>query len=93
MNQEAGGHVLHLSGDIDAPVVEKLSTDHSLDGLRIIAVDVGELDYIDSTGLTFLVRWAKAAQKDGRPAEIRRTTHRFDRVLEVTGLTSLFAGN
>jgi anti-anti-sigma factor len=93
VNPEAGGHVLHLSGDIDALVVDKLSSDYGLDGLRIIAVDVSELRYIDSSALTFLVRWAMDARREGRPAEIRRATHRFYRVLEVAGLTSLFAVN
>jgi anti-anti-sigma factor len=85
-----GGHILHLTGDIDAPVVEKLSSDHDPDGLRILAVDVGDLRYIDSSGLTFLVRWAQDARRDGRPAEIRRATQRFGRILEVAGLTALF---
>lgn len=86
----ADGHVLYLSGDVDAFVVNQLNGEHSLDGLRIVAVDVGALRYIDSTGLTFLVRWAQEARRDGRRAEIRHSTHRFDRVLDVAGLTALF---
>ena len=82
--------MLHLCGDIDGSVVDEFTADQRLDGLQVIAVDVAELAYIDSTGLAFLVQWAKDCRTDGRPAEIRRTTLRFDRVLEITGLTSVF---
>jgi anti-anti-sigma factor len=88
--EEAGGQVLHLSGDVDAPVLQQLAREHAVDRLRILAVDVGELAYIDSAGLSFLARWAQAARADGRPAEIRRATSRFERVLELSGLTPLF---
>ena len=87
----AGGHVLHLSGDIDAAAVERASCAVGrLEGLAVVAVDVGDLGYIDSTGLAFLVRWAKESRRSGRPPEILRTTDRFERVLELTGLGSIF---
>jgi anti-sigma B factor antagonist len=93
VHREADGHVLHLSGDVDALVLDKLTSDHGLNELRIVAIDVGELRYIDSTALTFLVRWAQDVRRHGRAAEIRRTTKRFERVLEVAGLTPLFVVN
>jgi anti-anti-sigma factor len=90
VTSETGGHVLHLSGDIDAAVVDEFVHGGRLEGLTVVAVDVGDLGYIDSTGLAFLVRWAKEALRSGRPPEIRRTTERFERVLELTGLGSVF---
>jgi anti-anti-sigma factor len=90
VQDEAEGHVLRLTGDVDAPVLQQLAREHAMDRLRILAVDVGELAYIDSAGLSFLARWAQAARADGRPAEIRRATSRFERVLELSGLTPLF---
>jgi anti-anti-sigma factor len=90
VKREADGHVLYLTGDVDAPVVKQAESEHVVDGLRIVAVDVRALRYIDSTGLTFLVRWAQEAARDGRPAEIRHTTRHFDRVLDLAGLTSMF---
>jgi anti-anti-sigma factor len=86
----AEGLVLLLSGDVDAPVVNDLGTGHPLDLSHVVAVDVGEMTYIDSTGLSFLARWAQEAARAGRPAEIRRRTPRFDRVLEVAGLAPMF---
>ena len=90
VHDEAGGQVLQLTGDLDAPVLQQFTRDHPMDRLRILAVDVGELGYIDSTGLSFLARWAQAARADGSPAQIRRATPRFGRVLELSGLTPVF---
>jgi len=87
---EADGHVLRLIGDVDAAVVGALHDEHTLDDLRVLAVDVRELAYIDSTGLTLLVRWAQDAHRDGRPATVRHAGPRFDRVVEMAGLTGLF---
>jgi anti-anti-sigma factor len=87
---EDDGHVLRLIGDVDASVVTVLTAEHALDDLRIVAVDVRELAYIDSTGLTLLVRWAQEAHREGRPAVIRHPTKRFERVLDMAGLTPLF---
>jgi hypothetical protein len=56
-----------------------------------VAVDVSEMTYMNSTGLTLLVRWAQEAARASWPAEIRRGTPRFDWVLEVAGLITLFA--
>jgi phospholipid transport system transporter-binding protein len=90
VQEEAGGHVLHLAGDVDAPVLQQFTRERPLDQLRILAVDVGALRYIDSAGLSFLARWAQSARADGRPAEMRGMTPRFARVLEISGLTPLF---
>jgi anti-anti-sigma factor len=87
---EGDGHVLYMSGDVDAPVVARLTDGHDLDRLRIVAVDVGELRYLDSTALALLARWAQQARQDGRPAQLRRRTHRLQRVLEVAGIDPLF---
>ena len=90
VQEEPGGHVLHLVGDVDALVLQRFTRLGPLEQLRILAVDVGALRYIDSAGLSFLARWAQSARAEGRPAEMRRMTPRFARVLEVSGLTQLF---
>ncbi|MBJ7453709.1 MAG: STAS domain-containing protein [Blastococcus sp.] len=84
------GLVLHLSGDVEDVVVKQLMATSPVDLSRVVAVDVGDVTYIDSTGLSLLARWAQEAAAAGRPAEIRRRTPRFGRVLEVAGLTTLF---
>jgi anti-anti-sigma factor len=90
VQEEADGHVLHLTGDVDAPVLSQLAGECTVHDLQILAVDVGALGFIDSTALAFLVRWAQTARANCRPAEIRGVTPRFERVLEVCGLAPLF---
>jgi anti-sigma B factor antagonist len=85
--QEDGGPVLHLRGDVDAPLVSQIGST-PLD--ELVAVHVRQVGYIDSTGITLLVRWAQAAGRAGRPAVIRHASPRFRQVLELTGLTPLF---
>jgi anti-anti-sigma factor len=87
---EGDGHVLRLCGDVDGPVVSEAQSSKILDQVHIVAVDVGELRYIDSAGLSLLVQWAKTARREGRPARIRRVQPRFQRVVEVAGLTAVF---
>ena len=91
VQEEAAGHVLYLSGDVDAPVVRALEAEQDLDELHIVAVDVGALEYIDSAGLGLLVRWAMKAASEGRPAVIRGTTRTFERTAELAGLGALFS--
>ena len=81
---------MYLSGDVDAPVIKQWETEQDSAVVTVVAVDVGELAYIDSTGLSFLVRWAQKARRDGRPPVLLRTTSRFEKVLDLAGLTSLF---
>jgi anti-anti-sigma factor len=88
---EDGGHVLYLTGDVDAAVVRQLEREHHLAHLHVVAVDVGGLTYIDSSALALLVQWSREAAGEGRPAIIRNTTQRFERVLELAGLDELFA--
>jgi anti-anti-sigma factor len=90
VQEEAEGHLLRLVGDVDAPVLHQFTREHPVDRLRILAVDVSALGYIDSAGLSFLARWAQVAGQDGRPAQVRHASARFERVLELSGLTPLF---
>ena len=90
VEEEPDGHVLRLVGDVDASVVAALTSQHVLEDLHVVAVDVSELAYIDSTGLTLLVRWAQDARRNDRPALIRHAGPRLERILDMAGLTTLF---
>jgi anti-anti-sigma factor len=91
VQSEPGGHVLVFIGEVDAPVVQQLQREHDPTDLTVIAVDVGGLSYIDSTALSVLVECALKAAQTHRRLEIRRPTERFHRVMELAGLTHLFA--
>ena len=87
---EDAGPVLHLLGDVDEPLVRKMS-DEGVDERDLVAVQVEQVGYIDSTGLSLLVRWAQSAARDGRPAVLRSASPRFRKVLELAGISVLFA--
>lgn len=90
IEHDPDGAVMHLRGDVDAPVIDAFEAAGGRGGMSAVAVDVGELTYIDSSGLSFLARWAQAARSEGRAATLRRATARFDQMLDLTGLTPLF---
>ncbi|MGY1631347.1 STAS domain-containing protein [Geodermatophilus sp. SYSU D01186] len=86
---EVGGPVLHLRGDVDAPLVHHMR-DAGLDEGTIVAVHVAGMAYIDSSGLALLAGWAQQAAGQGRPAVVRHAGPRFRQVLDLTGLAPLF---
>ncbi len=88
--QEDAGPVLHLLGDVDEPLVQSMRA-AGLDERDLVAVQVASVGYIDSTGLSLLVRWAQSAARNGRPAVLRDASPRFRRVLDVAGISVLFA--
>jgi anti-sigma B factor antagonist len=85
-----GGPVMHLSGDVDAELISRLGGARVFQEQRIVAVDVRELAYIDSSGLSLLVWWARTRARNGEDAVVRGVTPRFERVLHVSGLTGVF---
>jgi anti-anti-sigma factor len=62
-----------------------------LDERNLAAVQVAAVGYIDSGGLSLLVRWAQSAARAGRPAVLRSASPRFRRMLDLAGISVLFA--
>lgn len=89
VEHEDGGPVLHLLGDVDEPLVQRMRAE-GVEESALVAVQVGSVGYIDSTGLSLLVRWAQAAARDGRPAVLRSASPRFRKVLDLAGISVLF---
>jgi phospholipid transport system transporter-binding protein len=90
VEQHADGPVAYLRGDVDGPVVQAWETEQGMEAVVLAAVDVSAMSYIDSTGLSFLVRWAKDCAAAGRPAVLRGVSPRFDQVLDLIGARALF---
>lgn len=90
MEREAEGWVLHLRGEVDAAAVRGLVFERRLEDVRVVAIDVTDLTYLDSIALPPLRRWAKAASRAGQPALVRGVNQDFDRMLGVMGMTSVF---
>jgi anti-anti-sigma factor len=86
----ADGPVLHMRGDVDAPVVQRFEAEQAVDRRSIVAVEFSEMAYIDSIGLSLLVRWAQDRTSAGQAAVIRNANERVERVLYIAGIESMF---
>jgi anti-anti-sigma factor len=86
--RQGGSHVIALTGELDldgAPrLEEELLRVEATDATSIV-VDLGNLEFIDSTGLRLLVMAAERAQPNGR-VTILRGPRQVHRVFELTNL-------
>jgi anti-anti-sigma factor len=93
--EDAGGATARIvpSGELDMATVgtleERFREAHET-GFRRLVVDLRELDFMDSTGLTLLTRWTLGAERDGYDFAVIPGSERVRRLFELTGLTSHF---
>ena len=59
-------------------------------GATMITVDLSELAFVDSTGLSVLITALKRLRQQGGDMALRSPTAGTRRVLEITGLTEVF---
>jgi anti-sigma B factor antagonist len=88
-----GAAVLAVSGELDiAAVDEFLEHGEKLihSGVAVITIDLGEVSFIDSSGLGALVRLRQSAA-EGQRLRLGTVPKSVARVLQITGLTELFA--
>jgi len=88
-----GRVLVRLGGELDlssTPVLEQRLREALDGGGRRLVVDLRNLDFMDSTGLTLLVRWARGAEQDGYELALVRGEERVHRLFEITGLDSRF---
>ena len=55
-------------------------------GASNITLDLGRVEFIDSSGLTALLRVAEIARHAGRPLNLVRLTSNTRRLIEITGI-------
>lgn len=84
--------VLTLSGELDASSAPQV--DHAVDllvsdGAGELLIDLGEVSFIDSSGLRSLIR-ARRALGDADVVRLRNPQVGTLRLLEITGLTEQF---
>lgn len=87
-----GTPVLVVSGELDiAGVDEFVEYGEKLlrSGAPVVAVDLSDLSFIDSSGIGALVRLGKSAAANQR-LQLSDVSRPVARVLELTGLTDLF---
>ena len=85
---EVEGDVVSLRGQLDmegAPVVESELTSLVSDADDVV-VDLGDLSFIDSSGIQCLARAAERAEETGCALRFRRAHGQVDDVLRMTGV-------
>jgi anti-sigma B factor antagonist len=84
-----GVDTLMLSGELDArsaPALEAAVTRHFADGPGPIAVDLGGLEFIDSSGLWTILGAMRWCERQGRGFSLLPGPEPVQQVFEVTGL-------
>jgi anti-sigma B factor antagonist len=80
-------------GELDmstAPELERRLDDARAGGATRLIVDLRDLDFMDSTGLTLLTRWSLGAERDGYELALVAGNERIQRLFELTRLISHF---
>ncbi|HEY2397886.1 MAG TPA: STAS domain-containing protein [Solirubrobacteraceae bacterium] len=86
---EDGVHKLILRGELDArsaPALETAVARHFAGGPGAIAVDLAELDFIDSSGLWSILAAMRWCERQGRGFSLLPGPEPVQQVFEVTGL-------
>ncbi len=87
---EGKTYVLAVSGELDLAAASSLEEElgQALEsGSEVIVVDLADLDFIDSTGLSVLVRAHQRAQETGLQLGLVNPGAQVERLLSLTGLT------
>ncbi len=85
--------MLALVGAIDiatAPMLRERLLELYEQGARDVVVDLAGVDLIDSSGLGLLVAALKRYREAGGNLRLRSPTHRLQKMLDMTGLSTVF---
>jgi anti-sigma B factor antagonist len=86
-----GRVVVHVSGELhlmsSGPLTERLS---AIAPTPRTVLDLSEVSFIDSTGLRALWLFQQTRRRDGRRLFLQSPSPAVRRLLDVTGLTSVF---
>lgn len=86
-------HEIQLLGELDmstAPQLREELLGLIAGGATMVTVDLSELAFVDSTGLSVLITGLKRLRQQGGDMTLRSPTPGTRRVLEITGLTEVF---
>ena len=87
-----GVHTLILTGELDArsaPALETAVARHFADGSGAIALDLGRLNFIDSSGLWTILAAMRWCERQGRGFSLLPGPEAVQQVFEVTGLVDV----
>lgn len=92
-HDESGHTVLEVAGEVDvytAPTLRDRITDLLDAGQRRLVVDLGTVEFIDSTGLGVLVGALNRAKELGGNLDLVCSQERVLKLLRITGLDKVF---
>lgn len=84
---------VRLLGELDmstAPQLREELLRLTAAGATMVTIDLSELAFVDSTGLSVLITGLKRLREQGGELALRSPTPGTRRVLEITGLTEVF---
>ncbi|WP_307823726.1 anti-sigma factor antagonist [Streptomyces sp. I5] len=84
--------VVVVTGDVDlhtAPVLRAEALTAMTRGARHLVLDMAEVDFVDSTGLTTLIVLLHATEKAGGSVRVARVPERLERMVTMTGIAEL----
>jgi anti-sigma B factor antagonist len=93
LNTCRGVATVKFAGELDmatVPDAEDALRDALTAGCHRIVIDLRELDFMDSTGITLLVRWDLGARNDGYNLALIPGGDHIQRLLALTGLDRHF---
>ncbi|MGQ0678323.1 MAG: STAS domain-containing protein [Actinomycetota bacterium] len=88
--ESADQTVIYVSGELDfhtAPELRKQILAAFNDGAQCVVLDLGQLEFIDSSGLSVIVAGFKRFKERGGELRLRALTDRTRKVLEISGLS------
>jgi anti-sigma B factor antagonist len=86
--------ILQVTGEVDvytAPMLRERIRELAAKGAVHLIADLGQVDFLDSTGLGVLVGGLKRLREDGGSLALVITAPRLLRIFQITGLTKVFA--
>jgi anti-sigma B factor antagonist len=92
VESEGSERVVTVSGEVDlctAPQLRACLQQVTDSTQRRVVVDVGGLEFIDSSGIAVLAAAIKRLRPAGRHLVVRRPTRQMAKLLEMTGMRNL----
>jgi anti-anti-sigma factor len=87
-------HEVRLLGELDMATAEDLRAELARltdEGATTVTIDMSDLAFIDSTGLSVLIAAFKGLQERGGTMTLRSPNPSARKVLEITGLARIFS--
>jgi anti-sigma B factor antagonist len=88
-----GRAVLHIAGEVDvytAPQIREQIQDLAAKGTVHLVADLGQVEFIDSSGLGALIGGLRRVREDDGSLVLVIPARRILRVFQLTGLTKAF---